>query len=210
MLDASRAVGVVGQLKEPEKRAALDAANRAEQERLRREHEARQKQQPLVSLEEARRRRTRSTGRATRRRSPSSAACAQLERRRPARELVPFIDWSPFFAAWELRGTYPRIFENPEWGAKARELFDDAQELLRAASSRAAADGAGVYGFFPATAVGDDVEIYADESRSGLLGTLHTLRQQAERADGAARAGARGLRRPARDRARGLASAPSR
>jgi 5-methyltetrahydrofolate--homocysteine methyltransferase len=97
---------------------------------------------------------------------------------------VPYIDWTPFFTVWELRGTYPRIFENPDWGPKAKEVFDDAQTMLK----RLVADGRlkarASYGFFPAAAVGDDIELYADESRSGLLGTLHTLRQQAQKSDG--------------------------
>ena len=123
---------------------------------------------------------------------------------------MPYIDWTPFFAVWELRGTYPRIFENPDWGAKAREVFDDAQAMLKQLVEGGKLKARASYGFFPAAAVGDDVEIYADESRSGLLGTLHTLRQQAVRADGLPGAGARGLRGAARDGARRTGSGPSR
>jgi 5-methyltetrahydrofolate--homocysteine methyltransferase len=183
VLDASRAVGVVGQLKGAEKRAALDAENRAEQERLRREHAARQEQQSLISLEEARRRRTALDWAGYTPPQPEFRGARQLCNVELS-QIVPFIDWTPFFAVWELRGTYPRIFENPDWGAKAREVFDEAQAALQQLVQGGKLKARASYGFFPAAAVGDDVEIYADESRSGLLGTLHTLRQQALRADG--------------------------
>jgi 5-methyltetrahydrofolate--homocysteine methyltransferase len=99
-------------------------------------------------------------------------------------EIAPFIDWSPFFVTWELRGTYPRIFENPTWGAKAKELFDDAQALLRRIVDERLLTARAAYGFFPAASVGDDIELYTDESRGRVLATLHTLRQQTEKPDG--------------------------
>ena len=101
----------------------------------------------------------------------------------PLGELVPLIDWSPFFHTWELKGTYPRIFENPEWGARARELFDDAQALLRRIVDERRLTARAVYGFFPANAVGDDIEVYTDEARTGLLTTVHTLRQQMDKGE---------------------------
>ncbi len=183
VLDASRAVGVVGQLKGPEKRAVLDGENRREQGRLRRDHEARQREQPLVSLEEARKRRTPMDWAGYAPPQPEFRGVRQLCDIDLA-ELVPYVDWTPFFAVWELRGTYPRIFENPDWGAKAREVWDEAQVTLQQLVEGGKLKARASYGFFPASAVGDDVEIYTDESRSGLLGTLHSLRQQAVRADG--------------------------
>ena len=104
--------------------------------------------------------------------------------RQPLGELVPYIDWSPFFATWELRGTYPRIFENPSWGARARELFEDAQTLLERIVRDDLLRARGVYGFFPAASVGDDIELYADQTRSARLATLRTLRQQVAFPDG--------------------------
>ncbi|HKZ32866.1 MAG TPA: methionine synthase, partial [Vicinamibacteria bacterium] len=183
VLDASRAVGVVGQLKGAEKRAVLDKQNRSDQERLRREHEARQMEQPLVSLEEARRRRTPLDWSGYAPPQPGFRG-ARLLCDIDLSEIVPYVDWTPFFAVWELRGTYPRIFENPDWGTKAREVFDEAQATLQQLVQGGKLKARAAYGFFPAAAVGDDVEIYADDSRAGLLGTLHTLRQQAVRADG--------------------------
>ena len=180
--DASRAVGVVSQLK-GDGRTSFDATNRVEQERLRREHEARRQETKLVPIEEARRRRTRIDWSGYEPPRPSFVG-ARLVDRLPLREIAGLVDWSPFFAAWQLRGTYPRIFENPEWGAKARELFDDAQMMLGRLLDEDALRGRGAYGFFPANATGDDVEVYVDEDRHGRLGTLHTLRQQSDRGEG--------------------------
>jgi 5-methyltetrahydrofolate--homocysteine methyltransferase len=182
VLDASRAVGVVSQLKSADKRGAFDAENRREQERLRGEHESRRKARVLLSLEEARRRRTKIDWAAYEPPQPSFEGVRELGDV-PLRDLVPFVDWTPFFSAWELRGTYPRIFENPEWGAKARELFDDAQTMLKRLVEGGRLKSRAVYGFFPAAAVGDDIEVYADSSRSGRLGTLHTLRQQSDKGE---------------------------
>jgi 5-methyltetrahydrofolate--homocysteine methyltransferase len=181
VLDASRAVGVAAQLKS-ERRAGFDAENRREQERLRREHEARRSERPLLSLAEARRRRTRVDWSGYEPPRPCFEGVRVLDDV-PLAELVPYVDWTPFFAAWELRGTYPRIFDNPQWGARAREVFDDGQRVLAelVASGRLRARAA--YGFFPANASGDDVEIYVDDARSGLLGTLHTLRQQSDKGE---------------------------
>jgi 5-methyltetrahydrofolate--homocysteine methyltransferase len=182
VLDASRAVGVVHQLKSAERREAFDAENRREQERLRREHESRRSVRRLLSLEEARRRRTKIDWSAYEPPQPSFHGVRELGDVALG-ELVPYVDWTPFFSAWELRGTYPRIFENPEWGAKARELFDDAQAMLERLVGGARLKARAVYGFFPAAAVGDDIEVYADPSRAGRLGTLHTLRQQSDKGE---------------------------
>lgn len=92
--------------------------------------------------------------------------------------LVKYIDWSPFFHTWELRGRYPAILEDDIVGEQATELFHDAQELLERMVREKLLNARGVFGFWPANAVGDDVEIYEDESRTGKLATFHMLRQQ--------------------------------
>ena len=102
----------------------------------------------------------------------------------PLETLVPFIDWSPFFHAWELRGRYPQILEDPVLGERARELFDDAQALLERIVKERLLTARGVYGFFPANADGDDIEVFADEAHGARLATLHTLRQQVEKPEG--------------------------
>jgi 5-methyltetrahydrofolate--homocysteine methyltransferase len=100
------------------------------------------------------------------------------------KELVPFIDWSPFFHTWELRGVYPKILQHEKHGEEARKLFADAQKLLEEMVSKKLIQPRGVYGFFPANRVGDDVELYTDESRAKVLATFHFLRQQIAKDDG--------------------------
>jgi 5-methyltetrahydrofolate--homocysteine methyltransferase len=98
--------------------------------------------------------------------------------------LIPFIDWSPFFHTWELRGRYPAIFDDAAVGKQARDLFDDAQELLARIVDQEWVQARGVIGFWPANAIGDDVELFTDESRSCRLTTLHFLRQQMRKPQG--------------------------
>jgi 5-methyltetrahydrofolate--homocysteine methyltransferase len=101
----------------------------------------------------------------------------------PLNELVKFIDWSPFFHTWELRGVYPKILQHEKHGEEARKLFADAQKLLGEIVGHKLIQPRGVYGFFPANRVGDDVELYTDESRVKVLTTFHFLRQQIEKGD---------------------------
>src|SRR5206468_10802249 len=99
-------------------------------------------------------------------------------------DLVPFIDWSPFFHAWELRGRYPAIFDDSTIGKQARELFDDAQQLLERIVAKNLLIPRGVHAFWPANSVGDDVELYADETRSEKIATFYFLRQQMQKPAG--------------------------
>jgi len=99
-------------------------------------------------------------------------------------ELVQYIDWSPFFHAWEMRGRYPAIFDDPKIGNQARELFDDAQELLERIVAKNLLAPRGVYAFWPANAVGDDIDLYADEDRTERLATFYFLRQQMQKPAG--------------------------
>ena len=96
-------------------------------------------------------------------------------------EIVPFIDWTPFFGVWELRGVYPRILNDPKVGASARELFENGQALLDKISSQALITAKAVYGFFAANSDGDDIIVYGDKSRKQELARFHTLRQQTRR-----------------------------
>ncbi len=102
----------------------------------------------------------------------------------PLVELIPYIDWSPFFHTWELKGRYPTIFEDPTIGPRAQELFDDARRLLDEIIKKRQLTAKGVYGFFAAASVGDDIELYADASRKTVLTTIHHLRQQSEKPAG--------------------------
>ena len=100
------------------------------------------------------------------------------------RTLIEYIDWSPFFHAWELRGRYPAIFDDPKMGKQARELFDDAQELLERIAAKNLLVPRGVYAFWPANAVGDDVHVYADDARTEKIATFYFLRQQMQKPPG--------------------------
>jgi 5-methyltetrahydrofolate--homocysteine methyltransferase len=99
-------------------------------------------------------------------------------------DLVPYIDWSPFFHAWELRGRYPAIFEDPKIGKHARELFNDAQELLERIAAKDLLAPRGVYAFWPANTVGDDVHVYADDVGTEKIAAFYFLRQQMQKPSG--------------------------
>jgi 5-methyltetrahydrofolate--homocysteine methyltransferase len=182
VLDASRAVPVVGSLINKDQRPGVAAENRRQQEQLREEHRKKRDERPQLTLEQARARRTPIEWKAADLPRPEFTGVRQLEA--PLAELVPFIDWSPFFHTWELKGTYPKIFENESWGGKAKELFDDAQKLLAEIVEKKLLTAQAVYGFFPANSVGEDIEVFADDSRHGLLTTFHTLRQQMDKVTG--------------------------
>jgi 5-methyltetrahydrofolate--homocysteine methyltransferase len=177
--DASKSVGVVDRLNRLDSRAELDRQNRARQEQERQEY-SRRAQRKLVPYAEALRRRLRLDWSDPAIAVPSFLGTRVL-RDIPLDEIVPFIDWSPFFLAWELKGKYPRIFQDAEIGPRARELFDDARALLRriVAERRLAANA--VYGFFPANSEADDIVVYEDETRRAQRLRLPTLRQQWER-----------------------------
>jgi 5-methyltetrahydrofolate--homocysteine methyltransferase len=102
----------------------------------------------------------------------------------PLEELVPYIDWTPFFHTWELRGSFPKIFDDKFVGDEARKLYHDAQVLLKKIVDEKLLQANAVIGFWPANSIGDDIELYTDESRSEVLSTIYTLRQQAEKAKG--------------------------
>ena len=112
------------------------------------------------------------------------AACAPQNIAVAVSDLIPYIDWSPFFHAWELRGRYPAIFDDPKMGKEARELFDDAQELLERIAAKNLLIPRGVYAFWPANAVGDDVYVYADDARTEKIATFYFVRQQMQKPPG--------------------------
>jgi 5-methyltetrahydrofolate--homocysteine methyltransferase len=99
-------------------------------------------------------------------------------------ELARYIDWTPFFHAWELKGTFPRILDDDKYGEAARALYDDAQAILKQRIAEKWLTANAVVGFWPANAVGDDIELYSDDTRSKRLATLHTIRQQMAREPG--------------------------
>ncbi len=173
--DASRAVGVMGNLVSVELRDRYAEENRQEQERTREKHQSR-KAQPLLSLADARAKKPAYDWSAYTPPRPSFLG-TRVYKPVPLDEIVPYIDWTPFFHAWELRGIYPKIFEQQGVGPKAKELFDDGQKLLEHIVRKKLLEARAVIGFFPANSILEDIEVYADESRH-LLTTFHTLRQQ--------------------------------
>jgi 5-methyltetrahydrofolate--homocysteine methyltransferase len=182
VLDASRAVAVVNKLIAPDRKARFAAEVRDDQEQVRLAHQAGAGRRTLLTLEQARARRTRIEWRAADLPTPAFLGTRVVEV--GLDELVPYIDWSPFFHTWELRGHYPQLLDDPAAGAKARELFEDAQAVLREIISGKLLSARGVYGFFPANSVGDDIEVYADSSRISVRTTFHTLRQQTDKPEG--------------------------
>src|SRR5438552_5428256 len=201
VLDASRAVGVVNKLSNPTLAKSFDEETRADYERLRAEHSAKLGQRELVTIVKARRNRTaidwsgyqpprpqflgvRAYSSVISSENASPLRSAQDDGVITLQTLIPFIDWSPFFHTWELRGRYPAIFDNPAVGQQARELFDDAQGLLAKIVDQELLQARGVIGFWPANAIGDDVELFTDESRSRRLTTFHFLRQQMRKPQG--------------------------
>jgi 5-methyltetrahydrofolate--homocysteine methyltransferase len=181
--DASRAVGVAGSLISNDLRNGFESDVRAEQQRLREQHERSVEKQPLLALSEARERRLTLDWGSYEPPRPEFFG-VRVADPVPMGAILPLIDWSPFFATWELVGTYPRIFDHAQWGARAREVFEDAQRLLDSIVSHGRLVGRAVMGFFPANSVGDDVVLYRDESRTEVAATLRTLRQQAARPEG--------------------------
>jgi 5-methyltetrahydrofolate--homocysteine methyltransferase len=182
VLDASRAVGVVGSLQSAERKPIFAEKNQFDQEQIRKAHQDR-RAKALLSLAEARERQIPIQWNAADIAAPAFTGIRVLGDC-PLRDITPFIDWTPFFHAWELRGRYPGILEDPAVGGKAKELFDDAQKLLDEIVSHKLLTARGVYGFFHANRVGDDVEAYANEERRDVLTTFHTLRQQLQKPDG--------------------------
>jgi 5-methyltetrahydrofolate--homocysteine methyltransferase len=180
--DASRAVGVVSALKSPAQRTAFADANRREQEHTREQHRGPRTAQ-LLTLEEARRRKPTIDWRNY---EPPVPAFTGTRRwaEIPLDALVPYIDWTPFFHAWELKGVYPRILEDKTVGPRAKELLDDAQKLLTEIVKEKSLTARAVAGFWPANSVGDDIELYADAARTRPMATFYTLRQQMQKPEG--------------------------
>ena len=178
VLDASRAVPVTTSLLSDEGKPAFVAQHRADYEALRKAHSAPRLQ--VVSLEDARTRRTPIEWRAEDLPVPAFTGVRVLKNF-PLATLRDFIDWTPFFHTWGLKGVYPRILEHEEQGAQARQIFTEANALLDVIVEKNLITAHGVYGFFPANAVGDDVELYTDATRENVLERFHFLRQQSDR-----------------------------
>jgi 5-methyltetrahydrofolate--homocysteine methyltransferase len=178
VLDASRAVPVTTSLLSEDGKAAFVEQHRADYEALRKAYSA--PRQQGVSLETARKRRTPIEWRAENLPEPEFMGVRVLDDF-PLATLREFIDWTPIFHAWGLKGSYPRILEDERQGEQARQIITEANALLDRIIEKKLITARGVYGFFPANAVGDDVELYGDETRAKVLERFHFLRQQANK-----------------------------
>jgi 5-methyltetrahydrofolate--homocysteine methyltransferase len=176
VLDASRAVPVTTSLLSDDGKDAFVAQHRADYEKLRKAHAS--PRPKLVPLEAARARRSPIEWRAEDLPEPEFTGVRVLSDF-PLATLREYIDWTPFFHTWELKGVYPRILDDERQGEQARQLFAEANALLDRIVAEKLVTARGVYGLFPANAVGDDVALYADNTRSTIEETFHFLRQQA-------------------------------
>ena len=178
VLDASRAVPVTTSLLSDEGKPAFVTQHRADYEALRQAHAA--PRLTIVSLETARKRRTPIEWRAEDLPTPAFTGVRVLDNF-PLATLRNFIDWTPFFHTWGLKGVYPRILEHEGQGSQARQIFTEANALLDVIIAKNLITARGVYGFFPASAIGDDVELYTDDTRKEALERFHFLRQQSNK-----------------------------
>ncbi|MEQ8625186.1 MAG: methionine synthase [Vicingaceae bacterium] len=183
VLDASRSVPVAGSLltKEAEVKSAYVESVSKEYEVLREQHEKKKGFKKIISIEDARKNKLDldfSTESIT---TPKFLGTKKLEDF-PISDLIPFIDWTPFFSTWELAGKYPKIFEDELIGVEAKKVFDDAQAMLKKIVDENWLTAKAVFGFWPANSSGDDIELYENEDRNKLKKTLYSLRQQGKKA----------------------------
>ncbi|WP_029287476.1 methionine synthase [Pedobacter sp. R20-19] len=191
VLDASRSVTVCSTLMNPETKDDYVAGIKAEYEKAREAHLNKRSDKRFKTLEQAREHKFKIDFKPDLP-IPEFTGTRVFDNY-PLEELVPYIDWTPFFHTWELRGSYPKIFDDKNVGDEARKLFDDAQKLLKRILDEKLLTARGVIGFWPANAVGDDIELRVERTELGnsklqtpnpKMVTIHTLRQQAEKVDG--------------------------
>src|SRR4051812_37502138 len=183
VLDASRVVDVVASLLSDERRPAFEQTNRGLQETLRFQHGQR-KEKPLLPYEKALANRLAIDWAAET--LPQPPFIGRRVVNVALEDLIPYIDWTFFFAAWELKGRYPAILEHPEYGKAARDLYDSAQVLLDRIVRERRLTASGVYGYWPAVSEDDDIVVYRDREHTGELARFNLLRQQELIADGKA------------------------
>ena len=179
--DASRAVGVAQNLVSNTTREGYIASIREDYVQVRERHGERRQKTAWLTLQQARANAFVPTepGAITVPRQPGIHVLDDY----PLAELVDYIDWTPFFHTWEMKGRFPAIFDDVEKGPEARRLYDDARTMLQRLIDEKWLSARAVFGLFPANRVGDDIEVFADESRETVLMTLHHLRQQQQRPD---------------------------
>jgi 5-methyltetrahydrofolate--homocysteine methyltransferase len=189
VLDASKSVPVASNLLQSNKNAVslFTADFKKEYKKLREDHASRQENKTLITLQEARNNRFPSDWEKREITKPSFLGVKTFTGY-PLEEIRDYIDWTPFFHSWEIKGRYPAIFEDSTYGREAKQLYRDANLLLDRIIAENILDARAVIGFFPAAAVEDDIEIYrfngTAEDRSKIEMVVHHLRQQNKKADG--------------------------
>jgi 5-methyltetrahydrofolate--homocysteine methyltransferase len=178
--DASRAVGVVSSLMSPEGRPKAIAKVREEYARMADSYARGQAEKARTSIADARANRLKLDWAVYTPPKPTFLATRAFKAYDLA-ELARYIDWTPFFHAWELKGTFPRILDDDKYGEAARNLYDDARAMLKQLIDEKWLTANGAVGFWPANSLGDDIELYADDRRTKRIAVLHTLRQQMAR-----------------------------
>ena len=178
VLDASRAVGTTSLLLSQDKKAEFVAENSADQQRMRDVYALRS-EKPLLPYTEANARKPELAFAPTQPQFTGVRALAI-----PLQELVPYIDWTFLFIAWELKGKFPRILEHPEYGEQARELYENAQNMLKKIVHEGTLQARAAYGFWPAQGEGNDIVLFADEARAVEVARFPMLRQQQKKTDG--------------------------
>jgi len=183
VLDASRSVTVCSSLMNKDQREPYVKNIKEEYAKAREAHLNKRSDKRFISIADARNSKLQINLNGAIANKPTFTGTKVIEAF-PLEELVPYIDWTPFFHTWELRGSFPKIFDDKYVGIEAKKLYDDAQTLLKKIVKEKLLQANGVIGFWPANSVGDDIELYTDETRKTLLTTIHTLRQQSEKVKG--------------------------
>lgn len=183
VLDASRSVSVTGNLVSKTLRDEFVKKKRQEYLKLRDQHESRSRKKNYLSIEDARANKTKIDWNETSVKKPAHIG-RQVFEDYPLDELRTYIDWGPFFIAWQMKGKFPDVLEDKKYGEEARKLYDDANELLDHIIKQKLIKANAIIGIYPANAVGDDIEVYTDENRKEVLTTFHTLRQQSQKRKG--------------------------
>jgi 5-methyltetrahydrofolate--homocysteine methyltransferase len=180
VLDASRSVSVAGSLLSEDQKGDFEHSIRQEYENLRTTHKNRKDGRKFLRLDQARNRAFKPDWSSTEIVKPSFTG-VKVFNDFPIKKIREKIDWTPFFQTWELKGKYPSIFDDSSSGKEAKKLFDDANKLLDEIIAGKLLRANGVIGLFPASSIGDDIELYTNDKRNEVLSVLHTLRQQQQK-----------------------------
>jgi len=180
VLDASRSVTVAGSLMNKDNRDSFVGAVKQEYERMRISHKGRKDEKKFLTIEQSRAKGLKLDWPKVKTVKPVFTGNKVFDKF-PLEKIREKIDWTPFFLTWELKGKYPRIFDDPNYGKEAKKIYDDANKLLDDIIKNDLLTAKAVLGLYPANSVGDDIELYTNESRSEVLTTIHTLRQQVQK-----------------------------